>query len=247
MIRKKMSKKELKAKETKVIKKKELAKNAPAKKKVSRVSVQKKSVVKKKTTGSVPKKARASKKTQSVAPLITPEQARQVASLKSTEKQKQVSSVAHTSRISSAAGEADVLHERKQKQSAQVSDSPHGDKQKEKKAEPIAVEQKEAPVVEDQIKRIPLEVEAPISVKDLSVKLQEKPSSLIKYLIEKQKMFVTINQSLEEEIVIKTLRDFGFEYKKKKSQEDILLDEHIVADNVPLRSHPRGNNVYGPR
>ena len=56
----------------------------------------------------------------------------------------------------------------------------------------------------------PIELDAPISVKDLAIKIQEKPSVLIKYLIEQQKMFVTINQLLNEDIVIQTLAHFGY-------------------------------------
>ncbi|MFC1646370.1 translation initiation factor IF-2 [Candidatus Omnitrophota bacterium] len=90
--------------------------------------------------------------------------------------------------------------------------------------EAVKEEAAEAPEVKKFLK--PLEVNLPITVKDLSVKIQEKSSVLIKYLIEKQRMFVTINQSLNEDVVVKTLYDFGFEYKKKASDEELLLQEH---------------------
>ena len=86
-----------------------------------------------------------------------------------------------------------------------------------------------APVVEEK-HYTSLELELPVTVKDLAVKIQEKPSILIKYLIEKQKMFVTINQNLNEDVVIKTLHDFGFEYLKKKTKEDLLIETHHIAE-----------------
>ncbi|MBL7196472.1 MAG: translation initiation factor IF-2 [Candidatus Omnitrophica bacterium] len=90
-----------------------------------------------------------------------------------------------------------------------------------------AVKEKEqAPEARKHLKS--LEIDIPITVKDLSVKIQEKSSVLIKYLIEKQKMFVTINQSINEDIVEKTLQDFGFEYKKKATDEELLLQSHVV-------------------
>lgn len=74
----------------------------------------------------------------------------------------------------------------------------------------------------------PLELDVPITVKDLAVKIQEKPSILIKYLIEQQKMFVTINQVLNEQVVKKTLENYGFEYKKRMTSEEVLLKSHKI-------------------
>lgn len=84
----------------------------------------------------------------------------------------------------------------------------------------------------------PLELDFPITVKDLSVKIQEKPSTLIKYLIENQKVFVTINQSLNEDIVKKTLWDFGFEYKKKMTDEELLLQSHTIDRKMEFLLRP---------
>ena len=84
----------------------------------------------------------------------------------------------------------------------------------------------------------PLEINIPITVKDLSVKIQLKPSVLIKYLIEEQRMFVTINQSLNEEIVIKTLEHFGFQYKKKMTIEESLLQSHIEDSGKEFLPRP---------
>ncbi len=95
---------------------------------------------------------------------------------------------------------------------------------KEEKAE-IEEVKEEAPAIKKHLE--PLELDLPITVKDLAIRIQERTSMLIKYLIEKQKTFVTINQSLNEEIVKKTLYDFGFEYTKKATDEEILLQAHV--------------------
>ncbi|MFC1709509.1 translation initiation factor IF-2, partial [Candidatus Omnitrophota bacterium] len=84
----------------------------------------------------------------------------------------------------------------------------------------------------------PLEINLPITVKDLSIKIQEKTGVLIKYLIEKQKTFVTINQNLNEEIIIKTLYDFGFEFKKKANDEELLLQVHQETSDKKALPRP---------
>ncbi|MFH1621607.1 MAG: translation initiation factor IF-2 [Candidatus Omnitrophota bacterium] len=94
------------------------------------------------------------------------------------------------------------------------------------KEEAVIVEEKKEEPPQPKKSLKPLELYIPITVKDLSIKIQEKSSVLIKYLIEKQRMFVTINQSLDEEIIKKTLYDFGFEYKKKATDEELLLQAH---------------------
>jgi len=95
---------------------------------------------------------------------------------------------------------------------------------KEEKAE-IEEVKEETPAIKKHLE--PLELDLPITVKDLAIRIQERTSMLIKYLIEKQKTFVTINQSLNEEIVKKTLYDFGFKYAKKATDEEILLQAHV--------------------
>jgi translation initiation factor IF-2 len=95
-----------------------------------------------------------------------------------------------------------------------------------KKEEIPAKVDKPVEVTEEKKVLKPIELNIPITVKDLSTNIQEKASVLIKYLIEKQKVFVTINQSLEEEIVKKTLYDFGFEYIKKNTDEELILKLH---------------------
>ncbi|MDD5355850.1 MAG: translation initiation factor IF-2 [Candidatus Omnitrophica bacterium] len=86
-----------------------------------------------------------------------------------------------------------------------------------------------APAVKKTLK--PLELDLPITVKDLANKIEEKSTILIKYLIEKQKVFVTINQVLNEDVVKRTLEHFGFEYKKIMTDEETLLKSHRIYEN----------------
>jgi translation initiation factor IF-2 len=95
----------------------------------------------------------------------------------------------------------------------------------ERKAEQV-IKQEPAVIIKKDLK--PLELDIPITVKDLAVKIQEKTSVLIKYLIERQKIFVTINQILNEEVVKRTLEHFGYEYKKRMTDEEILLKSHQI-------------------
>ena len=83
-----------------------------------------------------------------------------------------------------------------------------------------------------------IELDLPITLKDLSIKLQEKPSILIKFLIEKQKKFVTINQLLDGEIIERTLANFGYGLNKKKSDEELIEEGHIVGSDDKLLARP---------
>jgi len=67
-----------------------------------------------------------------------------------------------------------------------------------------------------------LEVEIPISVKQLSVKLGVKPSDIIMYLMKKG-ILATINQNLEEDVVNEIGANHGFIIKKAKTLEEELI------------------------
>ncbi len=82
-----------------------------------------------------------------------------------------------------------------------------------------------------------LEVKIPITVKDLSVKLEVKPGEIIKELL-KMGAMVTINQSLDEEIVSKVAQKFGFETTKLPDAEEELIqisEEAEDKSNLVLR------------
>ena len=67
-----------------------------------------------------------------------------------------------------------------------------------------------------------IEVNFPITLKDLSVKLGKKSSEVLSYFIKKGKFF-TINQSLNEEIACGLAYDYRINLKKKLTKEENLL------------------------
>lgn len=77
-----------------------------------------------------------------------------------------------------------------------------------------------------------LELDLPITVKDLSVRLQQKPSFLIKILMTEMKMMVGINQLLEEPVVLKICERFNFKVKKALSEEESILQAHAEEDSL---------------
>lgn len=81
----------------------------------------------------------------------------------------------------------------------------------------------------------PLEVAVPIAIKDLAQNLQIKSGDLIKYLMLKFKLFVTINQSLGEEIIAEILRDYGYCLVKPPSLEEKVLKTHENFGTAKLK------------
>jgi translation initiation factor IF-2 len=74
-----------------------------------------------------------------------------------------------------------------------------------------------------------LELNLPITVKDLAVKLQNKPSLVIKTLME-MGLMVGINQVLDESAVAKVCEKFSFKMKKAPDQEETVLQIHNITD-----------------
>lgn len=70
-----------------------------------------------------------------------------------------------------------------------------------------------------------VEVNLPLTVKDLAVKLQIKPNELIQKLI-KRNIFANINQALEKEVCIKIAQAYKVELKEKLSDEEEVLELH---------------------
>ncbi|MCX5709121.1 MAG: translation initiation factor IF-2, partial [Candidatus Omnitrophica bacterium] len=111
------------------------------------------------------------------------------------------------------------------------------------KVVPPKVEPKPAPKVEPKVEPKPevkvepalnlkeLELELPITLKDLAIKLQEKPSVIIKYLMD-IKIMAGINQTLEEETVSKICAKFGCRVKKAAGKEELLLSGHLEEDDA---------------
>ncbi|MCM8781171.1 MAG: translation initiation factor IF-2, partial [Candidatus Omnitrophica bacterium] len=78
-----------------------------------------------------------------------------------------------------------------------------------------------------------VELRLPITVKDLAVKLQQKPSVIIKILMDTG-MMVGINQTLEESVVNNICERFGFKLKKAPDEEELILQIHKQPDPVHL-------------
>ncbi|MFH1577475.1 MAG: translation initiation factor IF-2 [Candidatus Omnitrophota bacterium] len=83
-----------------------------------------------------------------------------------------------------------------------------------------------------------LEMDFPVSVKDLSVKLQIKPSRLIQELL-RMNIFATINQSLSEKDAREVSLVFGFNVKSAPDKEEQMLEVYRQEDapeTLKLRS-----------
>ncbi|RKY33009.1 MAG: translation initiation factor IF-2 [Candidatus Omnitrophota bacterium] len=96
---------------------------------------------------------------------------------------------------------------------------------------PSVVEPRAEPKIEAPTKTI--ELKLPITVKDFSVRLQEKPSVLIKKLMELGLM-AGINQSLDEPVVVKICEKYGYQLKKAPSEEKAALSMHEEQDKPHL-------------
>ncbi|VAX35051.1 Translation initiation factor 2 [hydrothermal vent metagenome] len=93
-----------------------------------------------------------------------------------------------------------------------------------------------APTFEERLERdesLPnMEIDLPITVKDLSLKLQQKPSIVMTKLM-KLGLMCHINQSLAEDVVERLTREFGFNLAKIRTQEEQLIDGHKQEDEDP--------------
>jgi translation initiation factor IF-2 len=78
-----------------------------------------------------------------------------------------------------------------------------------------------------------LELVFPISVKDLSIRLQEKPSVIIKNLMDMGVM-AGINQVLNQEVVDKVCEKYGFKTKEAPGEEETALAIHKREDALEL-------------
>jgi len=67
-----------------------------------------------------------------------------------------------------------------------------------------------------------VEVDFPISIKDLAVKLNKKPSEILKVLMEKGK-FYTINQNIDDETAIQLAYLYKVNLKRKPTYEEQIL------------------------
>lgn len=82
-----------------------------------------------------------------------------------------------------------------------------------------------------------LELQLPITVKDLAIKLQEKPSVIIKYLMD-ARIMAGINQVLDEAVAVKICEKYRCKIKKALNQEEAALSAHSAKDD-PQNLKPR--------
>jgi translation initiation factor IF-2 len=83
-----------------------------------------------------------------------------------------------------------------------------------------------------------IELELPITVKDLAIKLQEKPSVLIKHLMGMGVM-AGINQALDEAAASKLCLKYNCAVKRAPDAEEIALQEHKEKDKPgQLKARP---------
>ncbi|MFA6141833.1 MAG: translation initiation factor IF-2 N-terminal domain-containing protein, partial [Candidatus Omnitrophota bacterium] len=80
------------------------------------------------------------------------------------------------------------------------------------------------PVVEAPKIRI-LELEVPITLKDLAQKVGVKPNEIILKLMARN-IFATINQGLGEDLLTSILKEYNIEFKKPPKLEDQVVKEH---------------------
>ena len=75
-----------------------------------------------------------------------------------------------------------------------------------------------------------LEVDTPITLKDLAVKVGVKPNDIILSLMARN-IFATINQGLGEDIVKSILAERNIEFKKPAKVEDTIAREHKEVED----------------
>ncbi len=74
-----------------------------------------------------------------------------------------------------------------------------------------------------------IELKLPITLKDLAIRLQQKPSLLIKNLMD-MRVMAGINQALEEQLVVTLCAKFGFKIIRAPEEEELALKIHTQAD-----------------
>ncbi|MCQ9208716.1 MAG: translation initiation factor IF-2 [Omnitrophica bacterium] len=100
-------------------------------------------------------------------------------------------------------------------------------KPKKAEAKPKKAKAKPEEVTEEKAKS--LRVKIPLTVKELAIKLETKPSELIKRMMG-MKVMATINQLLDEETIKGIVKEFGFSLERLPNLEDELLEVHQQED-----------------
>ncbi|MFH1413293.1 MAG: translation initiation factor IF-2 [Candidatus Omnitrophota bacterium] len=102
----------------------------------------------------------------------------------------------------------------------------------EKKIKPVQIEKEpEISVIPPSVPLKELELDFPVAVKDLAVKLQQKPSLIIKTLMG-MRVMVGINQSLDESTVKEVCEKYGYGIRKAPGKEELALQIHQKEDHA---------------
>lgn len=126
----------------------------------------------------------------------------------------------------------EVIPKYKVRSRPQAHHKPMPHEQKPKEAQ-TAVSPAPQPVKEIHIQQV--EASFPITVKDLSQKIQVKPNDIIAGLMKKG-ILSTINQALDEEAASAIAKDFGFQLQRLATLEEQILKEHKEEDKANLVS-----------
>jgi len=98
------------------------------------------------------------------------------------------------------------------------------------------VKKEEPKIIETEPTRT-IEIDFPVPLKDLALKLQEKPVVLIKKLLD-HKLIAHLNFAVSEELAANIASEYGYQIKRKPSEEELLLKEHEVIDPAKLKPRP---------
>ncbi len=85
---------------------------------------------------------------------------------------------------------------------------------------------------------VELEINTPITVKDFSARIQQKPSVVLKSLMYKG-ILAHINQGLDSDIVDSLAKEFGYKFIKIRTQEEQLIEAHRKEEESPALLKPR--------
>lgn len=88
---------------------------------------------------------------------------------------------------------------------------------------------------EKEIKKNVVKVDFPLTVKELAIKINCKPSEIITSLLKEGKM-VTINQTLDEDLAKSIARRFGVTLEEKPPLEEVLLKKEVEASQLKVRA-----------
>ncbi|OGX26867.1 MAG: translation initiation factor IF-2 [Omnitrophica WOR_2 bacterium RIFCSPHIGHO2_02_FULL_45_21] len=82
-----------------------------------------------------------------------------------------------------------------------------------------------------------IEIDFPIPLKDLALKLGEKPVVLIKKLLD-HKIIAHLNFAVDGELARKIASEYGCQIKRKPTEEELLFKEHEISDPAKLKPRP---------